>query len=76
MGVGAQRTRAGLEAVQSWGVGTGAAVTRGAPETAMRGPGAALSREVGTGAAVTHGAPELPCEPGGGNRSRGDTRRP
>jgi hypothetical protein len=57
VGAGAQRTRAGLGAVQSWEVGTGAAVTRGAPETAMHGPGAALSREVGTGAAVTHGAP-------------------
>jgi hypothetical protein len=32
-------------------------VTRGAPGAALRGPGAALSREVGTGAVVTRGAP-------------------
>jgi hypothetical protein len=32
-------------------------VTRGAPGAALRGPGAALSREVGTGAMVTRGAP-------------------
>jgi hypothetical protein len=38
-------------------VGTGAAVTRGAPEAVLRGPGAALSRKVGTRAAVTRGAP-------------------
>jgi hypothetical protein len=47
------------------------------------GPGATLSREVGTGAAVTLDAPRScparprSCpEPGGGNRSHGDTRLP
>jgi hypothetical protein len=35
-------------------------VTCGAPGDAMRGLGAALSREVGTGATGTRSAPELP----------------
>jgi hypothetical protein len=38
-------------------VGTGAAVTRGAPGVALRGPRVALSREVRTGAAGTRGGP-------------------
>jgi hypothetical protein len=38
-------------------VGTVAAVTRSAPEAALRGLGAALSRDVGTGATVARGAP-------------------
>jgi hypothetical protein len=36
-------------------------VPRGAPEAALRGPGATLSQEVGTRAAVTRDALELPC---------------
>jgi hypothetical protein len=35
----------------------GAALTRNTLGAALRGPGAAQSREVGTGAAVTRGAP-------------------
>jgi hypothetical protein len=53
-------TRGAPRAALSREVGTGAAVTRGAPGAVMRGLGAVLSREVGTGATVTRGAPKLP----------------
>jgi hypothetical protein len=55
-GAGAQGTCAGPRTALSRAVGTGAAVTRGAPGAALRGPGAALSQEVGTGATVTRDA--------------------
>jgi hypothetical protein len=54
---GAHGTHASPGASLSREVRIGAAVTRGAPKAALRGPRVALSREVGTRAAVTRGAP-------------------